>query len=124
MVSLIFVIAMFAGMWKVFEKAGMEGWKGIIPIYNVYLMITEIAKKPAWWIVLLFVPIANLVIMILVCIEVAKAFGKSTGYGVGLALLGFVFFPLLGFGDAVYTELGTEGVSEEEEEKEKLDYDL
>ena len=56
MIGLIFAIAMLAGMWKVFEKAGMEGWKGIIPIYNVYLMITEIAKKPAWWIVLLFIP--------------------------------------------------------------------
>lgn len=86
----------------------------------MYLLITEIAKKPWWYLLLLFVPIANLVIMIIVSIEVAKAFG------VGLALFSFVFYPLLGFGDAVYTELGTaeEIVADSEDKNEKLDYDL
>ena len=100
--------------------------EGIIPVYNMYLLITEIAKKPWWYLLLLFVPIANLVIMIIVGIEVAKAFGKGTGFGVGLALLSFVFYPLLGFGDAVYTELGSaeEIVADSEDKNEKLDYDL
>ena len=64
--------------------------------------------------------------MIIVSIEVAKAFGKGTGFGVGLALLSFVFYPLLGFGDAVYTELGSaeEIVVDSEDKNEKLDYDL
>jgi len=34
--------------------------------------------------------------------ERAKAFGKGVGFGVGLALLGFTFLPILGFGDAEY----------------------
>lgn len=118
MIGLILMILAFAGMWKTFEKAGMKGWKGIIPVYNMYLLITEIAKKPWWYLLLLFVPIANLVIMIIVGIEVAKAFGKGTGL--------FVFYPLLGFGDAVYTELGSaeEIVADSEDKNEKLDYDL
>lgn len=126
MIGLILMILAFAGMWKTFEKAGMEGWKGIVPVYNMYLLITEIAKKPWWYLLLLFVPIANIVIMIIVSIEIAKAFGKGTGFGVGLALLSFVFYPLLGFGDAVYTELGTvvETATDSEEKNEKLDYDL
>lgn len=126
MIGLILMILAFAGMWKTFEKAGMEGWKGIVPVYNMYLLITEIAKKPWWYLLLLFVPIANIVIMIIVSIEIAKAFGKRTGFGVGLALLSFVFYPLLGFGDAVYTELGTvvETAADSEEKNEKLDYDL
>ncbi len=126
MIGLILMILAFAGMWKTFEKAGMKGWKGIIPVYNMYILITEIAKKPWWYLLLLFVPIANLVIMIIVGIEVAKAFGKGTGFGVGLALLSFVFYPLLGFGDAVYTELGSaeEIVADSEDKNEKLDYDL
>ncbi len=33
-------------------------------------------------------------------IDVAKAFGKGAGFGVGLALLSFIFFPILGLGDA------------------------
>lgn len=39
----------------------------------------------------------------LMCIAFAKAFGKGTGYGIGLAFLGFIFFPMLGFSDATYT---------------------
>jgi hypothetical protein len=35
-------------------------------------------------------------------IELAKVFGKTTGFGVGLALLGFIFIPILAFGDAQY----------------------
>lgn len=126
MIGLILMILAFAGMWKTFEKAGMKGWKGIIPVYNMYLLITEIAKKPWWYLLLLFVPIANLVIMIIVGIEVAKAFGKGTGFGVGLALLSFVFYPLLGFGDAVYTELESAEkiVADSEDKNEKLDYNL
>jgi hypothetical protein len=42
------------------------------------------------------------VVGILLCIDLAKAFGKSPAYGVGLALLGFIFFPMLAFGDARY----------------------
>ena len=64
--------------------------------------LLEIAGKPIWWILLLFIPVVNLVISILVCIAVAQKFGKSSGFGVGLALLGFVFYPILGFGDAKY----------------------
>lgn len=63
MIGLILMIIAFVGMWKTFEKAGMEGWKGIVPVYNMYLLITEIAKKPWWYLLLLFVPIANIVIM-------------------------------------------------------------
>jgi hypothetical protein len=31
-----------------------------------------------------------------------SAFGKGTGFGIGLALLGIIFYPILGFGDAQY----------------------
>lgn len=45
MIGLILMIIAFVGMWKTFEKAGMEGWKGIVPVYNMYLLITEIEKN-------------------------------------------------------------------------------
>jgi hypothetical protein len=38
-----------------------------------------------------------------------KSFGKSTGFGIGLVFLGFIFFPMLGFGDATY--IGPNGVN-------------
>jgi len=100
-VYLAIVVLTLAGMWKVFQKAGQPGWAAIVPIYNLYILL-QITGKPIWWIILFFIPIVNLVMIILVCIELASRFGKSTLYGVGLALLGFVFYPMLGFGDATY----------------------
>jgi hypothetical protein len=96
------IVLTLVGMWKAFEKAGQPGWAGIVPIYNIYVL-TLMAKKPTWWvIVILLVPCANIYFLILLYIEVAKMFGKTAGFGIGLALLGPVFWPILGFGDARY----------------------
>ena len=100
-VYLAVVVTVLAGFWKVFTKAGKPGWAAIIPIYNAIVLL-EIAGKPLWWVILFFIPIVNLIMMIIVCLAVAKNFGKSDGFGVGLALLGFIFFPILGFGSAQY----------------------
>lgn len=98
---LAIAILMIASMWKVFVKAGKPGWAAIIPIYN-FVVLCEIAGKPAWWVVLLFVPVVNFIIIIILSIALAKKFGKGTGYGLGLAFLGIIFYPMLGFGDAQY----------------------
>jgi hypothetical protein len=95
------VILMVASMWKVFVKAGKPGWAAIIPIYNLVVLL-EIAGKPAWWVILFIIPIVNVVMIFVVSLALARKFGKGAGYGVGLALLGVVFYPMLGFGDAQY----------------------
>lgn len=100
-VELAILVAIIAGFWKVFTKAGKPGWAAIIPIYNVIVLL-EIAGKPLWWIILFFIPLVNLVMAIIVSIALAEKFGKGAGFGVGLALLGFIFYPILGFGDAQY----------------------
>ena len=100
--SLIFLaicVALIAGSWKAFVKAGLPGWAAIVPIYNMYLM-WQMTGKPILWFILLFVPFANLVFGILLMIEVAKAYGK--GPGVGILLLFGVGWLILGFGDATY----------------------
>ncbi len=95
------IVLEIAGLWKVFVKAGYPGWGAIIPIYNLYLLI-KVAKRPGWWILLLLIPLVNIVIGIIVWLDVAKAFRKSVGFGIGLILLSFIFVPVLGFGDATY----------------------
>jgi len=87
--------------WKLFVKAGQPGWAVIVPIYNILIML-KIVGRPAWWIVLMFIPIANLIVAIIVTIDLAKSFGKSTGFGVGLLLLGFIFCPILALGSSKY----------------------
>lgn len=105
MIGIIFylgvVALMIASMWKIFEKAGEEGWKSIIPIYNLIILL-KIIGKPVWWIVLFIIPVANIVFLIWTYNMLSKSFGKDEGYTVGLILLGIVFFPMLAFGDAVY----------------------
>ena len=100
-VGLAVAIAMIAGIWKVFEKAGRPGWGCLIPIYNVILLL-GMAGKPIWWIVLLIIPLVSIIVVIMINLELAKNFGKSTGYGLGLALLPMIFYPMLGFSDARY----------------------
>ena len=101
LLQLAIIIVVIAGIWKAFEKAGQPGWAAIVPIYNIYVM-TQIAGKPAWWIVMFIIPIANIIFAFMLHIEIAKKFGKDTGFGIGLTLLGFIFWPILGFGNAEY----------------------
>lgn len=95
------IVAMIASMWKVFAKAGQPGWAAIIPIYNLYILL-KITGRPVWWIILFLIPIVSIIAAIITMIDLAKSFGKGAGFGLGLAFLGFIFFPILGFGDAQY----------------------
>jgi hypothetical protein len=97
LLDLVFLVALLVGLWKTFEKLGKPGWVGIVPIYNLYVLF-PILGRPAWWAFLALVPLVQIVVVVIAGIELARAFGKSEGYGVGLAILGFVFFPMLGFG--------------------------
>ena len=105
LITLAIVVLVLAGMWKVFTKAGEPGWAVIVPIYNLIVLL-KIAGKPVWWIILLIIPFVNFIILILVALGVAKAFGKGAGFGIGLAFLGPIFYPILGFGDAKYVGAG------------------
>ncbi len=102
------VVFMVVCLWKIFEKAGRPGWYAIVPILNAWTM-AEIAGKPGWWslaFLLAFIPvvgpIAALIVSIIINLELAKAFGKDTGFAVLLILLPIVGYPMLAFGDAKY----------------------
>lgn len=100
-VIIAFLIVVLAGMWKAFEKAGQPGWGVLIPIYNIYVML-KIGGKPWWWLLLMLVPLVNFVVSIMAHIAIAKNFGHGVGFGLGLTFLGFIFWPILGFGDSRY----------------------
>ena len=101
LVPLAIAVVVIAGFWKTFTKAGEPGWAAIIPIYNVYVMV-KVSGNPWWWLILFFLPLLNLVALFKISIDVAKAFGRGLGFGIGLAMLSFIFWPLLGFGDYEY----------------------
>ena len=101
LIPLAILVIMIVGMWKTFVKAGQPGWGCIIPIFNVYLMI-KIAGRPGWFLILFFIPLVNLIVSILITVDIARNFGKGIGFMLGLIFLGFIFYPILGFGSAVY----------------------
>ena len=100
-IQLALAILIIASFWKIFLKAGQPGWAAIVPFYNLYIVL-KIAGKPGWWLLLYLIPLVNLIIAVIVCIEIARAFGKSEGFTVGLFFLSIIFLPILAFGDNKY----------------------
>jgi hypothetical protein len=102
LVFVLFFVIMVAIGWKIFTKAGQPGWAAIVPIYNTWVLVTEICKKEPLWFILTLVPIANIVASWVICQELARKFGKSDAFGIGLFFLGPIFGAMLAFGDAEY----------------------
>src|SRR5207237_10077413 len=97
LIGLAIAVIMVASMWKIFTKAGKPGWAAIIPIYNLIVLL-EIAGKPLWWFILMLIPFVNIVVFIMVLVSIARNFGKGVGFAIGMLLLPFIFYPMLGFG--------------------------
>lgn len=104
-------VIMIVSYWKIFTKAGREGWISIIPFYNTWTL-AEIVGKPGWWgllPLLMLIPIINiiawipvLIMFVIISIELAKSFGKDSVFAVLLILLPVVGYPMLAFSDAKY----------------------
>lgn len=88
---------------KMFKKAGREGWKAIIPVYNIIVLLDIIGYK--WYYIFVYCATAIPVIgSLVVClfgltqnIKLSKSFGKTTGFGIGLWLVGGIFVPIIAF---------------------------
>ncbi len=130
-VSLAITVFSFICLWKIFEKAGEAGWKCLIPIYNVYVFLKicweakyfiylilailaaiiltavgaannsgALAGIGGFLIVILY--IAIFVVDIIAMIKLAKRFGKSGAFAVGLIFLNTVFLAILAFDSSDY----------------------
>ena len=100
-ISLGFAAFIIATMWKLFVKAGKPGWAAIIPIYNTVVLL-QITGRPLWFLILAFIPFVNLAFAVIICLDLARVFGKSALFGLGILFLSIIFLPLLAFGDARY----------------------
>ena len=106
--SIIIAVLGIAGLWMMFTKAGVAGWKAIIPIYNIVVLFKIIGLNP--WLVLLYlvsiVPIigwfVTLALSIVVASKTSNAFGHAVGYAIGLFFLTPIFYMILGFGSSEY----------------------
>jgi hypothetical protein len=100
-VVLAVVIAMVAGMWALNEKAGEPGWAILVPIYNLVVAL-RIAGMSAWWILAMLIPLVSIIPALMMASNTAKNFGFGLGMTLGLILLPFIAYPVIGFGAARY----------------------
>jgi signal peptidase I len=96
-ITILFLLLSVAGLWKIFEKAGEQGWKAVVPFLNFYIWL-KIIKKPIWWYIFILMPFVNVFVILLMVVEVLKCFGKES---IGAQALGVIFpffyLPYLGF---------------------------
>lgn len=113
---LSFVLIIMVSRYRIFEKAGMPGWKSLIPVYRLILFM-DILDRKRWDAVLLFIPIVNIIFTIYCLVILSRKFGKDTLFGILIFFLSFIFYPILAFGKSEYNgNLGGK-------ERHSIDYD-
>ena len=110
---LLSAVALLAGLYKIFEKAGEKGWKALIPVYN-FVVWLRIIKKPWWWIFLVMIPTVGFYMLAIMIVLLSNCFGKRKFIDHVFAVLGyFIWMPYLGFSKNVKFQ----GVPPEEKKK-------
>jgi hypothetical protein len=110
-IVVLFLIITVESQWKIYKKAGWEGWTSIVPFYNIIVLL-DIVGKPAWWIILLLVPGVNIIFAIWIVNLLSKSFGKDEGFTFGLLVLPFIFYPMLGMSKAAYSGSSSKVIEE------------
>lgn len=97
---IIFILATLGwhiGLYGMFKKAGIEGWKAFVPVYNTWCMVEKMGLKKLWFF-LQFIPIAGQFITIWITIKFVEHFGRfGVGHHALTVFVPFIYFPYLGF---------------------------
>ena len=96
-VFIIGALGWHIGMYGMFKKAGIAGWKAIVPFYNTWCMVEKMELKK-YWFFLQFIPIAGQFITIWICIKFVEHFGRfGFWHHAAAVFLPFIYFPYLGY---------------------------
>jgi len=77
-----------AGTWKFYKTAGINPWVAFVPIYNA-MTLMKIINRSVWWTVLLFLPVVNLIMFIVIWVELLRSFGFNRALDTTLVILTF-----------------------------------
>ncbi len=122
---IVYYVLYALGSYKLFAKAGKPGWWAFIPVVNEYQLYKISWTTSAFWMALalsvvgdiisnqeqtgallailaFIVAIAALYVEVKFALNLAKAYGKGTGFAIGLLLLHPIFIMVLGLGDSEY----------------------
>ena len=70
-------LLIFGGSYKLFNLAGVKSWKALIPFYNIIKHL-DIINRPRWWIILVFIPVINLLMIPVIWVEYIKTFNHNS----------------------------------------------
>ena len=70
-------LIIFGGSYKLFNLAEVAAWKALIPFYNI-IKCLDIINRPRWWIVLVFIPVINLLMIPVIWVEFIKTFNHNS----------------------------------------------
>jgi len=74
---LLIQVVHFLGTWKLYQRAGRKAWEAAIPVYNAVILM-KIINRPWWWVILMFIPIVNLIIIPVIWVETIRSFGRNS----------------------------------------------
>jgi signal peptidase I len=96
-IYLLTMVLLYGGLYKLFEKAGVPGWKALIPFYNYFVWV-KITGRPRWWFYVSLIPIINMIVLLLLRTDLADRVGKRSFFNHFMAMMfPFAVFPLWGF---------------------------
>ena len=88
--SIMATVLTIAGFWFLFVKANEDGWKAIVPLYNLYTAF-DIVYGNGLKALLLLIPIFNIAVIVMFYFRLAQVFGKSTL----ISILTVIFSPIM-----------------------------
>ena len=95
-ISIIVAAISLVANWMIFKKMGRQGWEGIVPFYNNYILCEELYGN-GWKFLCVLIPLYNIYFLIKLYIDWAYAFHKSAGFAMGMLFLPFIFQLILAF---------------------------
>lgn len=101
--SIAIIVLLIVGLYNVFEKAGEPGWKALVPIYNICVLIKIVGFSP-WLVLLLLIPAVNTIFSIIVLYRLCVCFNHDIIFLVIMLLLPYICIPYIGFSKDKYVK--------------------
>ena len=109
MIILLYLLSIYISLPGLFSKAGYNALLGLIPIYNIYLLVQLLEINPILLIIislgLIFLPdrvfVATLIAIFLPFL-ITDAYDKSIVYGIFSLILPFILIPYVAYLNGTY----------------------
>lgn len=118
-IALVVCICLYWGLWRMFQKMGMAGWKCLIPVYNIWILFKILWKGSIFWFQLsigimvnllptsdipykTYIGIAGIIVELIITLvflyKLSRAFGHGIPFALGLYVCPPLFYMILGLG--------------------------